>query len=253
MARIRFMNTYIDNLTMDEAVDRVEELARGDRPCCVFTPNVDHIVRMESDEEFRKAYDCAELILADGKPLIWISRLLGTPICEKVSGSDLFPKICERAAQRGMTMFFLGAADGVAAKAAENLTRKYPELRVTGVYSPPYGFEKDEAEIERIIDVVRKVSPHILVAALGSPKQEKFMWRHRERLNVPVSLGLGASMDFEAGVIRRAPRWMQKIGLEWLYRLMREPRRLFRRYLVDDMRIFRLVVRYWREKYEDTD
>lgn len=253
MARIRFMNTCIDNLTMDEALDRIEQLATGERASYVVTPNVDHIVRLEKDEAFRRAYSGADLILTDGMPLVWISGLLGTPIREKVSGSDLFPKLCERAAARGLTMFFLGAAEGVAAEAAENMQRKYPGLQVKGVYSPPFGFERDEAESERIVGIVKEAAPQILILALGSPKQEIFISENLKRMDVPVSLGLGAALDFAAGNIPRAPGWMQRCGLEWLFRLMREPRRLFRRYLIDDMRIFALTARYWRKRYEDSD
>ncbi len=248
MSRIRFMNTFVDNLTMGEALDRVEALARGDKPAYVVTPNVDHIIRIERDEQFRRIYAQADLILTDGQPLIWISKLYGTPIREKISGSDLFPKLCERAAQKGLRMFFLGAAEGVAAKAARNLQEKYPGLQVTGMYSPPYGFEKDEAEIGKIVCMIQAADPHILITGLGTPKQEKFIAAQLDRLKVPVSLGLGASLDFEAGNVERAPRWMSDHGFEWLFRLIREPKRLFKRYIVDDMRIFALAVRYWKER-----
>lgn len=248
MSRIRFMNTWIDNLTMEEALDRIDALAAGSRPAYVVTPNVDHIVRIEHDEGFRRVYDGADLILADGKPLIWISRLYKTPIREKISGSDLFPRLCERAAKKGYRMFFLGAAEGVAAKAAQNLTQKYPGLQVAGVYSPPFGFEKDEGEIDKIAGMLREAAPAILICGLGTPKQEMFVAKHLNRLNVPVALGLGASLDFEAGTVRRAPRWISNLGFEWLYRLCREPRRLFKRYLIDDMKIGRLVLKYWGDR-----
>lgn len=248
MTRIRFLNTYIDNITMDEALDRVEQLAKGRRSAYVVTPNVDHIVRLEENAEFQKAYASADLILTDGMPLVWISRMFGTPICEKISGSDLFPELCKRAAERGLSMFFLGAAEGVAARAAGNMKRQYPGLQVTGVYSPPFGFENDAAQIEYIVGKIAEAAPKILIVALGSPKQEIFISQNLKRMNVPVSLGLGAALDFAAGNMPRAPRWMQKCGLEWLFRLIREPRRLFKRYLVDDMKIFGLVLRYWKEK-----
>lgn len=246
MSRFRFMNTWIDNLTMTEALDRVEQMARGDRPSYVVTPNVDHLIRLEKDEAFREIYDRADLVLADGQPLIWISKLYGTPIKEKISGSDLFPKLCERAAQTGLRMYFLGAAEGVAALAAQKLAARYPGLRVTGTYSPPYGFEKDEEEIRHIIRMIHQAGADILIVGLGAPKQEKFIAAHLSELNVPVSLGLGASLDFEAGNLRRAPAWMSRCGLEWFYRLIKEPRRLFKRYLVDDMKIVWLMLKYWK-------
>ena len=246
MSRFRFMNIWLDNITMAEAVDRIEELARGNRPAYVVTPNVDHLIRVENDSVFRDIYEKADLVLADGQPLIWISKLYKTPIREKISGSDLFPRLCERAAQSGLKMFFLGAAEGIAALAAQKLQAKYPGLQVCGTYSPPYGVEKDENETTRILQLIHQADPDILILGLGTPKQEKFLKAHLTELDVPVSLGLGASLDFEAGNIRRAPAWMSRCGLEWFYRLLKEPRRLFKRYLVDDMKIVWLMFKYWK-------
>lgn len=242
------MNTEIDNLTMDEALVKMDELIQRDKNAYVVTPNVDHIIQLEHGGELVEVYKHADLILTDGKPLIWISKWYGTPIKEKISGSDLFPKLCEKAAKKGYTMYFLGAAEGVAAKAAENLMGKYPGLQVVGTYSPPYGFEKDEAELYKIIQQIKEVSPHILITGLGSPKQELFILHYREELGVPLSLGLGASLDFEAGNVKRAPKWMSDHGLEWLYRIIQEPKRLAKRYLVDDMTIFRLAIKYKKVK-----
>lgn len=252
MARIKFMNTEIDSLSMEEALTEIDVLVQKRGNAYVVTPNADHIVRLEKDEEFRKVYRCADLILPDGKPIIWISKLYGRPVKEKVSGSDLFPRLCEMAARKGYSMYFLGAAEGVAKKAADNLMARYSGLNVKGSYSPPFGFEKDTEETNRIIRLVRAAEPDILVVGLGSPKQEKFIYSNLEKLNVPVSLGLGASLDFEAGNIRRAPKWMSNHGLEWLYRFSREPGRLFRRYFIDDMKIFRLAWKYRKQSDEDT-
>lgn len=243
--RIKFMNTQIDNITMEEAIDRIGELVVQRKPTFVVTPNVDHIVQIERDPEFKKVYEKADLILTDGQPLVWFSRLYRTKIKEKISGSDLFPRLCKMAAQRNFTMFFLGAAEGVAAKAAKNLTHKYPGLQVVGTYSPPRGFEKNPVELKKAIDIVHAKQPDILIVGLGAPKQEKFMYYNKEKLGVPVSLGLGASLDFEAGNVKRAPKWMRNIGMEWLYRLAKEPKRMFKRYIIDDMLIFKLLIKYW--------
>lgn len=244
MARIKFLNTEIDNITMEEAIKEIEHLILGKNPSYVVTPNVDHIVKLERDEEFKEVYKHADLILADGMPLIWISRMKLTPIKEKVSGSDLFPKVCKLAAKKGYKIFLLGAADGVAAKAAENLKKKYTELNIVGTYSPSYGFEKNKEEVKKIIELIRKTKPDILAVGLGAPKQEKFIYKFKDRLNVPVSLAIGASIDFEAGNIHRAPKFMQDSGLEWFYRLCKEPRRMFKRYLVDDLKIIKLIIKY---------
>lgn len=244
MTRMKFMNTEIDNLTMSETLDAIDKLIQQNKNAYVVTPNVDHIVQLEYDSELRKAYANADLILTDGKPLLWIAKWYKTPIKEKISGSDLFPLLCKMAAEKGYKMFFLGAAKGVAAKAAENLMRRYPGLNVVGTYSPPYGFERDAEEMKKIIRMIRKAKPHILIVGLGCPKQEKFILNNQEELGVPISLGLGASLDFEAGNIKRAPRWMTNHGLEWLFRIMQDPKRMAKRYLVDDRKIIGLAFKY---------
>lgn len=244
MSRIKFLNTEVDNLTMDEAIERIEQLILEKKPSYVVTPNVDHIVKLEDDEEFQNVYKEADLILTDGMPLIWISNFKGIKIKEKLSGSDLFPKVCDLASKKGYKVFLLGAAEGVAAKAAESLKDKYDGLNVVGTYSPSYGFEKNKEEIEKIIEMINTVKPDVLAVGLGAPKQEKFLYNYKNRLNVPVSLAIGASIDFEAGNINRAPKWMQSSGLEWFYRLCKEPKRMFKRYIIDDMKIAKLVIKY---------
>lgn len=244
MSRMKFLNTYVDNLNMDEAINRIDELIINKNPSYVVTPNVDHIVKLEVDTEFQAVYNDADLILTDGMPLIWISRIKKNPIKEKVSGSDLFPEVCKLAADRGYKVFLLGAAEGVAAKAAENLKNKYNGLNIVGTYSPSYGFENDEDEIKKIIYMINEVKPDILAVGLGAPKQEKFLYKYRNQLRVPISLAIGASIDFEAENIKRSPRWMQKSGLEWFYRLYREPKRMFKRYLIDDIKIIKIIIKY---------
>lgn len=246
MTRMRLMNTEIDNLTMDETMDAIDSLIKEDNCSYVVTPNVDHIVQLEKDEELKRVYENASLILTDGKPLIWISNWYKTPIKEKISGSDLFPRICVLAAKKGYTMYLLGAAEGVAAKAAKNLMKKYKGLNIVGTYSPPFGFEKDKVELKKIERQIQEVHPDILIVGLGCPKQEKYMYHHCKELDVPISFGLGASIDFEAGNIKRAPRWMSEHGLEWLYRITQDPKRLAKRYLVDDMKIISIARKYRR-------
>lgn len=244
MSRIHFMNTDVDNYTMDEALAAIDHLIKQDKDGYVVTPNVDHIVKLEYDTELQKVYADADIILTDGKPMVWISKLYGTPIKEKVSGSDLFPRLCGLAAEKGYKVFLLGAAEGVAVKAAKNLCDKYPGLQIAGTYSPPFGFEKDSDEIEKIIQLVTDAAPHILIVGLGCPKQEFFIYRYRDRLHVPVSLGLGASIDFEAKVLKRAPKILADHGFEWLYRVVQDPKRMIKRYFVDDVKIIRLFFKY---------
>lgn len=244
MSRLKLMNTEIDNLTMDEALQKIDELIRENKNAYVVTPNVDHIIQLERGGELIDVYKHADLILTDGKPLIWISKWYGKPIKEKISGSDLFPRLCNLASHKGYRMYFLGAAEGVAAKAAEKLEQRFPGLQVVGTYSPPYGFEQDKAELEKIKKQIKDAEPHILIVGLGCPKQELFILHHKDELGVPLSLGLGASLDFEAGNIKRAPKWMANHGLEWMYRITQDPKRLAKRYLVDDMKIFKLAFKY---------
>lgn len=250
--RKRFLNIYVDNVTMSQAVTFIMQMAEKGKGCYVVTPNVDHIVRLEKDEHFRKIYSEANLILIDGQPLIWISRLLSAPIREKVSGSDLFPLVCEKAAEKGIKIFLLGAAEGVSDKAAENLRKKYPNIQIVGTYSPSFGFEYDEMEVEKIIKAVNTSQADILCIGLGAPKQEKFFYSIKERVSVKVALNIGASIDFEAGNLKRAPLWMRKSGLEWFYRLLKDPKRLAKRYLVDDIKIIGIIWKY-RKNHENSN
>lgn len=242
--RMSFLNTQIDNVTMEEAIECVKEMAEKGDGAYVVTPNADHIVKLERDALFAEVYRHADLILTDGKPLLWIAKWLHTPIAEKVSGSDLFPRVCEMAAQNGLSVFFLGAGPEIAQRAADILKQRYAGLNVCGTYSPGYGFEMDEQETDRICRMINEAAPDILFTGMGSPKQENFYFQVRERMHVPVTLHVGASFDFVAGNVKRAPRWMSEAGLEWFYRLLREPRRMFKRYIVDDMQIFRIYLRY---------
>lgn len=246
--RMRFMNTYVDNVTMEMAVAHIEEFIKNREVGHVITPNVDQIVRIENDEYFKEICDNAELLLVDGTPLLWIARLYGRPIKQKICGSDLVPYLCDIAAQKGYAVFLLGAAEGVAAKAAENLKAKYPGLRVAGTYSPPYGFEKDEKEIHKINQMLFDSKADLLFVGMGVPKQDIFIYENMRTYQIPMSFSIGATIDFEAGVQKRAPEWINKIGMEWLYRLIHDPKRMFKRYIVDDMKIIWLAWKYRKVK-----
>lgn len=243
--RLDFMNIKIDNLSMQEALERIDQLVREKKSSYIVTPNVDHIVRVEKDPLLKLVYDNASLVLTDGKPLIWISKLYGKPIKEKISGSDLFPLLCEMSAKRNYRLFFIGAAEGVARRVAVKLLERYENLKVVGTYSPPLGFEKDKKEVEKIRQLISETTPDIVIYCLGTPKQEYFMYKYYKSFNVPVSIGLGATLDFEAGNVKRAPKWMSNCGLEWFFRLLHDPKRLFKRYLIDDLAIIRLIFKYW--------
>lgn len=245
--RMTFLNTHVDNLTMGEAINETDRLICERKHAYIVTPNMDHIVLMEKDLLFKEIYENADLILTDGKPLLWIAKSLGTPIKEKISGSDFFPEMCKLAAKNGYKIYILGAAEGVAAKAAENLKNKYKGLQIAGTYSPPIGFEKDKDEVKSIIDKINVSGADILAVALGSPKGEKFIYRIRDRIEVALSISIGATIDFEAGNVKRAPKWMSNVGLEWLYRITQDPGRLIKRYWNDAVSIVPIMRKYGKK------
>lgn len=244
MSRIKFLNTHVDSLTMADAVKEARCLIEKKESSYIVTPNLDHIVILEDDSEFSEIYENADLILADGKPLIWISKLLKNPIREKISGSDFFPQLCKMCAQNGYSIFILGAAKGVAETAAKKLCAKYSGLNIVDTYSPPVGFEKDEDELQKIKDMIKQAKPDILAVSLGSPKGEKFVYRYLKEYGVSLGISIGATIDFEAGNVKRAPKWMADHGLEWLFRITQDPKRLVKRYWNDAVKIVPIIRKY---------
>lgn len=242
--RMKFMNTYLDNVTKEEAIAHIEQCVAERRVGYVITPNVDQIVRIEKDAYFKEICDHAELLLADGHPLLWISKMYGTPIKEKICGSDLVLELCDLAADKGYSVFFLGAAPGVAKRAAEKLKKKLPNLRIVGTYSPQPGFENDEAEKGRIDQMLYESHADMLFVGMGVPKQDIFIYENMMKYQIPVSFSIGATIDFIAGEQKRAPKWMSNHGVEWIYRFLREPKRMFKRYFMDDLDILRLALKY---------
>ena len=246
MGKRRLFGIDVDDVGLAEAADTVVRWAAEEGAHrYVVTPNVDHLVLLERDPEFRAVYAGAALTLPDGMPLVWASRLLGRPLPARVTGADLFPEVCARAAAAGLPIFLLGGLPGVADRAADALRARHPALRVAGTYSPPFGFENDAAENERVVAAVNAAAAPILFVGLGAPKQEKWVARELPRLAARVALGVGAAFDFVAGSKRRAPALVRRAGFEFLWRFAQEPRRLFRRYFVDDVRFAAMV---WRER-----
>lgn len=233
MSSVKLLNAAIDNLTMPELLAKLNQGV-------VFTPNVDHLVRLQKDREFFEAYQSADFRTCDSKILYYVSRLLGSPICEKVSGSDLFPAFYwYHRNSKDIKIFLLGAAEGVAATAQKRINAKVGREIVVGSYSPSFGFEKNEAECQQIIEMVNQSDATVLAVGVGSPKQEKFIYKYRDQFkHIKIFLAIGATIDFEAGNISRAPKWISEMGLEWLYRLLAEPKRLWRRYLVEGPSFF---------------
>jgi N-acetylglucosaminyldiphosphoundecaprenol N-acetyl-beta-D-mannosaminyltransferase len=240
---VRIGEIEMDPLTLAEALEAIEALVRAGRGGTVFTPNVDHFVLAEEDERFRAAYRDTDLSLVDGTPVLWAARALGSRLPEKVSGSDLLLPVVGRAARYGWRVFLLGAGPGVADRVKSILEAEYPGVEIVGTSSPNVDLSKPVGEQMDVIDAVKATRPDVLFLALGSPKQEIWAHRIREAMKPTVVLGVGASFDFVAGTAKRAPRWISDAGLEWLYRLAHEPRRLWRRYLVRDPKFAVIVLR----------
>jgi N-acetylglucosaminyldiphosphoundecaprenol N-acetyl-beta-D-mannosaminyltransferase len=241
--RTSILEVEIDALAMDEAIAAFQGLIARRDPSLALVVNVDVCMKIRRDGALRDIFRSANLVFVDGTPMMWAARFLGCPFPERVSGSDFVPAFCSTAAREGHTIFLLGGAPGIAEAARHWLENRYPGLRIAGTYAPPFGFDQDDGENARIVRMVKQARPDVLFAAFGCPKQEKWLFRFREELEVPISMGVGSTFDYLAGRLRRAPAWMQRAGIEWVYRMMQEPRRLWRRYLVEDAPFVYHVVR----------
>ncbi len=237
--RVNILNIQIDNIGMNELL---EKLKVGG---VVFTPNVDHLVKLQKDHEFCRVYQEADYRVCDSQLIMYASRFLGQPIEEKVSGSDLFPAFYQRYGEdKSVKIFLLGGLNGVAEQARHNINDKVGRNMVVGTYSPPFGFENNPHECQKIIKIINKSGASVLAVGVGAPKQEKWICKYRSRLtSIKTFMAIGATIDFEAGNLERSPAWMSSVGLEWLYRLMKEPGRLWKRYLVEDVAFFVLILR----------
>ncbi len=240
-ARLRMGHLWVDVLTRGQALDALDALVARGEGGSVFTPNVDHVVMAEHDAGFRAAYAGASLSLTDGVPLVWASRLLRPAVPEKLSGSDMLLPMAQRAAQRGWRVYVLGGGPGSAVEAARRL-RDDHGVNVVGTDDARISCEPDHAADAPVIARIRAARPDLLFVGLGAPKQELFIARALPAMGPVVAVGVGASLDFLAGALRRSPAWMSRAGLEWAYRLGQEPRRLWRRYLVQDPKFVLIVL-----------
>jgi exopolysaccharide biosynthesis WecB/TagA/CpsF family protein/anti-anti-sigma factor len=242
---VAILGVPFDNVTLAEAVAGIEQMIASRQPNYLVTANVDFLVQAQSDVELRRILVEAHLVLCDGTPLVWASRLLGNRLPERVAGSDLVPVLLKVAADKGYRVFFLGATPDSVEQAASRLKSQHPSLILAGHYSPPFNalLQMDHKEIKRR---VREARPDILLVAFGCPKAEKWIAMHYRELGVPVVAGVGATIDFLAGRVKRAPHWMRGAGMEWIFRLACEPRRLFRRYMRDLWAFsWRIAVQWW--------
>ena len=243
--RIKILNVEIDNITQKELL---AQLNKG----VLVTPNVDDIMKHQRDEEFHRYASQAEFCVCDSKIVLLASKFLGKSLKEAIPGSGFFPEYCEYHKNDNTKIFLLGAKEGVGEEAKKRINQRVGRELVVGSYSPPFGFEKDEKECEHIVEILSKSSANVVLVGLGNPKQTKWIYKYKDRLsNIDVFLALGATIDFEAGNVKRAPKIVQKLALEWLYRLCKEPKRMYHRYLIEDMPFFWLLLKQKLGKYKN--
>lgn len=244
MEKQRLLNTYVNNLSMRETIDEIEKMIACEKKSYVVAINVDVVMKIEHDSYLKKITDDADMVLVDGKPLIWVSKIHKNPVKAKISGSDLVPLLCAEAANKGHSLFIIGGKEGIAEKAKIRLKEQYPTINVVGTYAPPFGFENDPKELDKINNMISEKKPDLLIACFGCPKQEKWIYENYQKYDAKVSICAGATVDFLAGNVNRAPKWMSEHGLEWFYRFLQEPKRMFRRYFIDDIKIVKLILKY---------
>lgn len=242
MTRLRILAVDFTIQTYDTAITRLLEAASNRTRIRMHFCNVHTLVEAVRDPLLREVYDTAPMVAIDGMPIVWVARMRGERAAQRVSGPDVMLSLCDRGRAAGLRHFFMGGRDGVPEELSAKLAQRYPGLNVVGTESPPFHAltpEEDEALVQRI----NSAAPDALWVGLGAPKQEFWARDHESRLRVPLILPVGAAFDFYSGRVRRAPGWMQRVGLEWLFRLASEPRRLWRRYLVANTRFVWLLLR----------
>jgi len=242
VTRVQIGHALVHACPFNEMVDAILHAATGKEPQYVVTPNGQHITLLAKDPYLRQVYSEAAFVLPDGISLLLAARLLGQNIPQRIAGVDMFQALCRQAARQGLRVFLLGGRPGSAEKAAAHLQARYRGLMVSGTCCPPLGFEQDQCQQDDVEARILAARPHLLFVAFGAPKQEYWIYEHARQLGVPVTIGIGGSFEMVGEVIKRAPSWLQRIGLEWLYRLLREPRRLWRRYLIGAIEFARILL-----------
>ncbi|MFC4279112.1 WecB/TagA/CpsF family glycosyltransferase [Achromobacter aloeverae] len=249
MPSVRLFDLDIAAVTFDTAVERLSRAAlrRDGHARVVVTPNVDHLTRLDKAPEFRERYGKAEFIFADGMPVVWASRVLGKPLPERVTGADLFVALCRQAQRQKWRVLLLGGMPGTESRLLDGFARFFPGMDIE-IVAPSMRFDPYGAEGESFAEKAREHEADLIFLCVGMPKQENWALHYAPTLPGGIVLCVGAAMEFAIGLQRRAPKWMQRIGMEWLWRLASNPRRLWRRYLVDDTRFLALCWRQWRNQ-----
>lgn len=246
--KVNILNIDIHNHTFDGLL---AELKKG----VVFTPNVDHIMKLQKDKEFYDVYTKADYLVCDSQIVKATSGLVSpVKIREQIAGSDFFPAFCQyhRNNTEAVRVFLLGGTEESVEQAKNNINQQAGTQVVVDGYSPPFGFEKNEAEEQKIIQRINQSGATVLAVGVGAPKQEKWIMKQKHRLpGIDIFFAIGATIDFQAGNVKRSPRWITAIGMEWLYRMMQEPNRMIKRYLIDDLPYFYLILKQKMGKYEN--
>lgn len=237
------MGIKVNRITIEDSVKWIEKLISHPERHQICVPNVWTTVLAQKDLDFRKIYNSSSLAIPDGMPLVWVSKMYGKPIHKRISGTDLFFRFADCAAEKGYTFFFLGSTEDTLGRINETVKNKFPSLKILGFYSPPFLQEFPKEVNERMIEIINDAKPDVLWVGMTAPKQEKWIYENLERLDVHVAIGIGAAFEYVAGKLKRAPEWMQNTGLEWLYRVGQEPRRLWKRYLVGNTMFVWLVMK----------
>lgn len=243
LEKVNISGTYINNVSLEDTVEIFSEAIENHvkKRVCVIPVNC--IVWAADNNNLQHIYNTADLALCDGVPILWMSKLLGTPLKGRVTGLDLLPCFTKICAQKNYSIFLLGAKPGVGDQLAESFQKAYPGLRISGVYTPPMATSFSAEENQHMVDLINAAAPDVVWVSLSAPKQDYWIAEHFAKLNTKIVIGVGGAFEVSAGLIARAPKWMQKNGLEWLFRFMQEPKRLFHRYFIEAPRIFPLIAK----------
>lgn len=244
MTKIKVLNVDILSITKKDLLAKLND-------GIVFTPNLDHLFKLQKSKEFYDVYQKADWVVCDSKILLFASKFLGKKIKEAIPGSSLFPAYCDyHKDNENVRIFLLGAAPGVAIKAMNRINKRINRPIIVGAHSPSFGFDKCNVECEQIIELINQTDANVLVVGAGAPKQEKWICDFKDKFEkIDLFMALGATIDFEAGTLKRAPKIFQNLGLEWFYRLTKEPKRLWKRYLIDDMQFFYYLLKQKHGRY----
>jgi len=240
--KVNILSVEISRLNLRQTLDQMIVWIRNGQKKRICVTPVNCVLWAYQDKELKDLYNSSDLNVADGVPLIWASKLLGSGIAGRVSGIDLLPALCRAGKPGEFRHFFMGAKEGVAAALVEKLRGEIPDLNVVGYYSPPFAHRFSDEENHKMIAMINAARPTILWVSLTAPKQDYWIREHFDKLNIGMAIGVGGAFELTAGLISRAPRWMQRNGLEWFYRFLQEPRRLFRRYFLEAPQFIPLIL-----------